>query len=196
LRRFTIRTICLAIGSEFWTDPEAREEGSDTRAMLVGLLSDSHDRVDATSIAVQMLLAEGAEYLLHCGDLGSRRALDCFKGLAAGFVWGENDRDRMGLLRYADSLQLQCFGVLGDFALEERRIAITHGDDRRLLKRLIAEGQHDFLLHGHVAELKDETHGGTRVITPGVLHGGTQRTAVLLDTISGDVKVIRVPDNV
>ena len=28
--------------------------------MLVGLLSDSHDRVDATTTAVQMLLAEGA----------------------------------------------------------------------------------------------------------------------------------------
>jgi len=163
--------------------------------MLVGLLSDSYDRVDATSIAVQMLLAEGAEYLLHCGDLGSRRVLDCFKGLSAGFVWGEHDRDRMGLLRYADSLQLQCFGVLGDFALEDKRIGITHGNDRSLLKRLIAEGQHDFLLHGHATEIKDETHGRTRVITPGVLHGGSQRTAVLLDTMAGTVKVIRVPDN-
>jgi len=164
--------------------------------MLVGLLSDSHDRVDATSTAVQMLLDVGAEYFLHCGDLGSRRALDCFKGVAAGFVWGDQDRDRMGLLRYADSLQVQCFGVLGDFFLEDKRIAITHGDDRKLLKRLITEGQHDYLLHGHATDFEDETQGRTRVICPGAIHGGAERSAVLLDTIAGVAKIIRVPSGI
>jgi putative phosphoesterase len=164
--------------------------------MLVGILSDTHDRVDAMSTAVQMLLGEGAEYFLHCGDLGSRRALDCFKGVATGFVWGDQDRDRMGLLRYADSLQVQCFGVLGDFFLEDKRFAITHGDDRKLLKRLINEAQHDYLLHGHIAELKDEVQGRTRVICPGAIHGASERSAVLLDTASGVMKVIRVPDGV
>lgn len=164
--------------------------------MLVGLLSDSHDRVDATSTAVQMLLGEGAEYFLHCGNLGSRRTLDCFKGLAAGFVWGDKDRDRMGLLRYADSLQIQCFGVLGDFFLEDKRIAITHGDDRKLLKRLLNESQHDYLLHGHFAEFKDETQGRTRIICPGAIHGASERSAVLLDTSSGVARVIGVPSGV
>lgn len=164
--------------------------------MLVGLLSDSHDRLDATSTAVQMLLGAGAEYVLHCGDLGSRRVLDCFKGVAAGFVWGDRDRDRMGLLRYADSLQIQCFGVLGDFYLDEKRIAITHGDDRKLLKRLINEAQHDFLLHGHSTEFKDETQGRTRVICPGAIHGGSERSAVLIDTTNSLAKVIGVPSGV
>jgi uncharacterized protein len=161
--------------------------------MLVGLISDTRDRIDAMSIAVQMLLGEGAEYFLHCGDLGSRRALEPLNGLAAGFVWGDEDKDRMGLLRYGDTLQVQCFGVLGDFVIDEKRIAITHGDDKKLIKRLLREGQHDFLLHGHVNETRDEMQGKTRIIAPGVLHGGSVRTVVLLDTSTGSAKVLRVP---
>ena len=196
---FRFVAIATAEGSGFgaWTWRRARDEH--TRAalrVLVGLLSDSYDRVDATSAAVQALLGVGAEYLLHCGDLGSRRILDCFKGVAAGFVWGDHDRDRMGLLRYADALQIQCFGVLGDFALEDKRIAITHGDDRKLLKRLIREGQHDFILHGHVTEPRDQTEGRTHIISPGPLYGGPKRTVALLDTSSGKVSVIPVATGV
>lgn len=164
--------------------------------MLVGILSDTHDRVDATSAAVRLLCEAGAEYFLHCGDLGSRRALDPFKGLAAGFVWGDTDRDRMGLLRHADALQVQCFGVLGDFLLEDKRIAITHGDDAKLIKKLVREGQHDFLLHGHISKLRDDRDGPggkTRIITPGVIFGAPRRTAVLLDTQSGALRVFDVP---
>lgn len=162
--------------------------------MLVGILSDTHDRIDATAAAVRLLLEAGAEYFLHCGDLGSRRGLEPFRGLAAGFVWGEQDRDRMGLLRYADSLQIQCFGVLGDFVLEDKRVAITHGDDVKLIKRLTREGQHDYLLHGHTPKLRDEIVGRTRIISPGLLHGGSERTAVLLDTTTGKVRVMPVPN--
>lgn len=162
--------------------------------MLVGILSDTHDRVDTTTTAVRLLQEGGAEYFLHCGDLGSRRGLDPFRGLAAGFVWGEQDRDRMGLLRYADSLQIQCFGVLGDFVLDDKRVAITHGDDAKLLKRLTREGQHDYLLHGHTPKLRDELVGRTRLITPGVVHGARQRTVVLLDTAAGTVKTILLPN--
>ncbi len=100
----------------------------------------------------------------------------------------------MGLLRYADSLQIQCFGVLGDFVLEDKRIAITHGDDKKLLKRLISEAQYDFIIHGHTADVKNETHNRTKVITPGVIHNGPQRTALLLDTSTGAVKTLRLPD--
>jgi putative phosphoesterase len=164
--------------------------------MLVGILSDTHDRFDATAAAVRLLLEAGAEYFLHCGDLGSRRGLEPFKGLATGFVWGEQDRDRMGLLRYADSLQIQCFGVLGDFVLDEKRIAITHGNDAKLLRQLTREGQHDFVLHGHVPKLRDEMVGRTRLISPGVVHGAGKRTVALMDTASGKVSAMLLPNGV
>jgi len=162
--------------------------------MLVGLVSDTHDRVDFLSTAIRLLREAGAEYFLHCGDLGSRRALEPFNGLAAGFVWGDQDRDRMGMLRYADSLQVQCFGILGDFELEDKHIAIVHGDDKKVVKRLLKEQRHDIILFGHEGAFSSEQHGKTLLICPGAVHGGSERTVALLDTATGKVQVIRLAD--
>jgi uncharacterized protein len=37
--------------------------------MRIGILSDTHDRLQWTARAVELLRAEGAEALFHCGDL-------------------------------------------------------------------------------------------------------------------------------
>ena len=161
--------------------------------MRVGLISDSYDRVDALAAAVRLLLDEGAEYFLHLGNLTSRRALEPFAEVSAGFVWGDQDRDRMGLLRQAESMQIQCFGVLGDFELDGKRIAVCHGEDRKLTKQLIKESQHDYLLTGVGAEPVDEKRGRTRLIAPGPLHGGRVRHAALLDLAAGELKSLKLP---
>ena len=37
--------------------------------MRIGILSDTHDQIARTTRAVVLLRAEGAEALVHCGDL-------------------------------------------------------------------------------------------------------------------------------
>ena len=39
--------------------------------MLLGILSDTHNQVDRTRQALNLLRAEGAEALIHAGDLNS-----------------------------------------------------------------------------------------------------------------------------
>ena len=62
--------------------------------MQIGILSDTHDQVERTVDAVAMLVAEGAEALLHCGDvMGPEVVAECGR-LPSFFVFGNNDLDR------------------------------------------------------------------------------------------------------
>lgn len=150
--------------------------------MVIGILSDTHDRADAMAAAVRRLTANGAEFLIHCGDVGAPSMLDYLAGTPSAFVWGNNDFDRRELERYAKHLGVTCYGNLGDFELAGKRFALLHGDDERAKQRLLAEQCHDYLLQGHTHVPLDQRVGKVRCINPGALHRAKEKTVALLDT--------------
>ena len=160
--------------------------------MLIGILSDSHDRVQAMAAGVAILQARGAEHFLHCGDVGSERVLDHLAGLKAAFVWGNTDWDHPGLERYAQTLGITCCGAFGDLTLGGKKIALLHGDDYALKQRLLTDQQHNYLLHGHTHQRLDQRVGKVRVINPGALFRAAQKTVALLDTDKDTVEFIVV----
>ena len=162
--------------------------------MLVGLISNSNGRADAMAAAAALLRDRGADLLVHCGDVGGRHVLDelAQTRVDAAFVWGDRDADRMGLLRHARNLNLVCFGLLGELDLDGKLAVLVHGDDKKLLRRLIDEQQYDYILCGHESEGEDRKVGKTRIINPGALHGAPSRSAALLSTTSGEVKFVTV----
>ncbi|HEX8342295.1 MAG TPA: metallophosphoesterase family protein, partial [Tepidisphaeraceae bacterium] len=81
--------------------------------MKLGILSDTHAAADITRRAVALLLAEGAEYLVHCGDVGDEAVLDALAGVPSSFVFGNCDNDRRGLQQYAESIGINCMGITG-----------------------------------------------------------------------------------
>src|SRR5215813_421018 len=116
--------------------------------MLIGILSDTHGKTEAMATGLQLLQSRGAQYFVHCGDVGSTQVLDYLAGLPAAFVWGNCDWDRLALERYAQKLRIDCFGPYGDLTLDGKRIALIHGDDARLKRQLLAGQAHDYLLQG------------------------------------------------
>ena len=150
--------------------------------MIVGILSDTHDRADAMAAAVKTLTANGAEFLVHCGDVGSEAILDHLAGIRAAFVWGNNDFDRRGLQRYAEELGIRCLGNLGELELGGKKFIVLHGDDERAKQRILAEQRHDYLLQGHTHIKLDHRIGKVRCINPGALHRAREKTVAMLDT--------------
>ncbi len=142
--------------------------------------------------AALALRESGAELIFHCGDVGGRHVLDEMKDLDAAFVWGDTDKDRMGLLRHAQRIGVACYGVLADVDFDGKRLAFLHGDDKKLLQTLLAEQQHDFVIWGHGPEGEDKKVGKTRVVHPGSLYGGTGRKAALVDTEADTVSIVTV----
>lgn len=160
--------------------------------MLIGILSDTHDRVELAHLAVQMLRSRGATFFLHCGDIGGLRVLGCFAGLSAAFVWGNCDFDRFALDRCAGRLGICCYGPFGDLVLDGKRVAVMHGNDHRLKQRLISSQEHDYLCQGHTHAKEDTRVGRTRLINPGALHRANPKTVALLDSVADTVEFLVV----
>jgi putative phosphoesterase len=152
--------------------------------VILGLLSDTHDRFTAAQAAVQTLRANGAEHLLHAGDVGKEQIIDLLTGGPAAFVWGNNDFDRVSLASYATSLSVDCLGVFGELELDGKKIALTHGDDDKLVRRVLEEQRHDYLITGHTHVRHDRRKGRVRWINPGALHRVGVKTVAILDTSS------------
>ena len=160
--------------------------------MIIGILSDTHDRADAMAAGMRALKAAGAGFFIHCGDVGSERVLDLLAGEPAAFVWGNTDWDRAGLKRYAEAIGIACHGAMADLSLGGKRIAVIHGDDGKLKRALLDAQQHDYLLQGHTHVAADERVGRTRVINPGALFRTSRKTVAALDLAADRVQFLEV----
>lgn len=149
--------------------------------MLVGILSDTHGAGSAAAAAVGLLRRGGAAILVHCGDVGSESVLDALAGEEAAFVWGNTDHPRGPLEQHAAILGVRCMGQFGELEFAGKYLAVTHGDDPRLVRRVLAEQRHDYLLVGHTHVKSDTRVGRVRVINPGALYRAAVKTVALLD---------------
>ena len=134
--------------------------------MRIGIVSDTHDQVGRTTRAIELLVAAGIEAVVHCGDLTGPAVVDLFAGIPSYFVFGNNDFDERGLRRAMAAIDADCLGRGGEIELGGRRLAVTHGDSDREIRRLAARGP-DYLFFGHSHVPTDHREGATRWINPG-----------------------------
>jgi hypothetical protein len=159
--------------------------------MRIGILSDTHDRIQRTQSAVKLLFAQGAETLVHCGDLtGPEVVAECAM-LPCYYVFGNNDFGETTLERAMTSSGGICLGYGGVIELGGRKIAVTHGDEPARMRRLLAQ-KPEFLFYGHSHHPSDFQRGLTRWINPGALHRAAEWTVALLDLDTGVVQWINV----
>jgi len=156
--------------------------------VIVGILGDTHGRVESAKAAVAILREHGAEFLIHCGDVGSPLVLDQMAGTAGAFVFGNNDWNHRAMERYASDLGIQCLGLTGELELDGKRFVVLHGDDTRLMRQLIEQQEHDYLLFGHTHLKAERQEGRVRLINPGALHRAAVKTVATLDTRSDALK--------
>ena len=165
--------------------------------MLIGVLSDTHDRPGPAATALRLLREQGAEFIIHCGDVGSEPVLDLLAGLPVALVWGNTDWDGRPLTRYAEGLGVRCLpGPVGELELGGKRIAVSHGDDARAMRQVLDDQRHDYLLCGHTHVANDQRVGKVRVINPGALHRARHKTVALLDTEADRVSFVTVEEGV
>ena len=162
---------------------QTKSKGSNVAPeVIIGILSDTHDRAVNMAAGLKVLERAGAQFYIHCGDIGTQRCIDLLAGLKCAFVWGNTDYDRVGLARYAESISVPCYGTYANLELDGKRIAVLHGDDFLLEKRLLLAQEHDYMLEGHTHIKLDERRGGIRRINPGALFRAPVKTVATLDT--------------
>ena len=142
--------------------------------MLIGILSDTHNQTKRTAAAIQLLHAEGAEVLIHCGDLTDPDIVD----------------EIQAAIKQADGAV--CLGWGNEVELAGKRIAVTHGHLYKEYRRLLATNP-DYLFTGHSHIAADHREGVTRFINPGALHRAQEFTVALLDLENDNLKFLPVP---
>jgi hypothetical protein len=151
--------------------------------LKIGLMSDTHDRIDAVDKAIELFNGAGVECVLHAGDLVSPFIAPRFAKLKPKlyYVWGNNEGDREFIRVKFAELKIR---PLGDFAALElggRKIALLHGIQEEIVEALAKSESFDVVVRGHThrAGISGEK---PLVINPGEVCGylsGRQTVAML-----------------
>lgn len=161
--------------------------------MLIGILSDTHDELARTEIAVQLLRDAGAQELIHCGDLTTPAIVQACAVLPFHFVFGNHDAEvAPALLAAARRNGANCLRWRGEVDVAGKRIGVTHGHMRSDVRRVLATSP-DYVFTGHSHLTHDYAEGTTRRINPGALHRADVFSVATLDLQTGELKVIVVP---
>lgn len=159
--------------------------------MLLGIISDTHNRLERTARAVQLLQDAGIETLIHCGDISHPDILALFTGWPTYFVMGNNDDDAE--LRHALTLMNHLTYLhRGDIIeLAGKRIAITHGHLYREMQALMMQ-EPDYMLSGHTHVAHDELTRNIRCINPGALHRASEYSVAILNLVTNQLQFLPV----
>ncbi len=164
--------------------------------MRIGLLSDTHDRVDAVAELAKRMAAGGVGYVIHAGDFCAPFSLRPIQDLqiALNGVFGRNDGDHEALRAMAmTGLGSELFESPHSFDLMGKSILVVH-DLNDAAARSIES--HDIVVHGHTHREEMKTRGKTLIVNPGEacgwLHGAP--TGAILDLDTRQVEIIKLTD--
>jgi len=146
--------------------------------MKVCIVSDSHDRAEPLAAAVRAARAEGAEMVIHCGDLIGTQTLKpaLAHGLPVHLIHGNNLGDAAALARLerASEGQLRYHGPDARLELAGRRVCVVHFDD--IGYAMACTGQWSLVCCGHshraeVRQVRGVTGDETWLVNPGTVAG-------------------------
>ncbi|HET8685349.1 MAG TPA: metallophosphoesterase [Methanosarcina sp.] len=151
---------------------------------MIGIISDSHDNMNALRKAVEFFNDRGVKTVLHAGDIISPFTARAFQELKPKlyFVFGNNDGDKLTLTKRLEEIGAVSCGYFGDLTIDGLHIALLHGTNESLVKALARSGEFDVVVRGHTHEPGVKIIEGVTVINPGESSGvlsGRSTVAVL-----------------
>ena len=162
----------------------------------IGVIADSHDNMDLLERAVDLLVSEAVDLVLHAGDFISPLTADPLSELQAELVgvFGNNDGDRLFLRRRFEE---EGVGRIerGPHRLElgGRTVLLMH--EPRLLEVMETSPVPDLIVYGHTHEV-DVRDGKPLVVNPGEVGGWlTGRSTVgLVDLEEMEAEIREIAD--
>ena len=141
--------------------------------MKICIVSDSHDRADALERAVNDAAAEGAQAVIHCGDLiGAHTLRPALRaGIPMHVIHGNNMGDPLALhnLSRASGGLLQYHGPDARLELGGRKIFLVHYPEYGYA--MACTGNWDLVCCGHSERVATVKGGNTWLVNPGTIAG-------------------------
>jgi putative phosphoesterase len=151
--------------------------------MKICILSDSHDHIPLLEAAVQTAKSEGAQAVLHCGDVVAPSTLHCLDkfNLPVHVIHGNNTGDlyTLGQLASRDENNIHYHGMDAAVELAGRNIFLVHYP--HYARAMAATGDWDLVCCGHSHKLRVEQIENikgsiTYLVNPGTI-GGVGKSA-------------------
>ena len=146
--------------------------------MKICIVSESHDRADALAQAVREAKAQGAEAVIHCGDLiGAHTVKPAIAlGLPLHLIHGNNVGDPQALhkLSSASDGLLHYHGADARIELAGRRVCVVHYDDYGYAMACTGDWELVCCGHSHQAEARKVANvkgAETWLVNPGTVAG-------------------------
>ena len=170
--------------------------------MLIGVISDTHDSLEAVRRAAKLFAERSVELVIHLGDIVAPFTLRAFRDngvrrLVA--VYGNNCGERLGLREVAGRLGYEIHEWPHLVELGGKRFLLIHGvgpveKTRMLVDSLAKSGDYDAVLYGHTHIVDNRRVGGTLVLNPGEACGclSGKRTAAIIDTETMRAEIIEI----
>ena len=162
--------------------------------MKVCIVSDSHDHRPLLESAARAAKAEGAEAILHCGDVVAPSTLSVLQplGLPVHVIYGNNTGDLYMMARIAnrESSIITFYGQDAGIELAKRRIFLVHYP--HYARAMATTGDWDLVCCGHDHEAKIDkveniTGNATWMVNPGTVGG----VAAPATWVMGDLATMR-----
>ncbi len=160
--------------------------------MRIGIVSDTHDRVEAVAEAVRLLAEQRVELILHCGDIESAETVAAFQLIPTHFVFGNWDKDRAKLTSAIKAIGGTAHESFGALELSGKRVAWVHSHERHQLYQLEHCDYFDYVFYGHTHVREQHRTGKTLVANPGALFRANPKTCIVLDVVTGELKPVIV----
>ncbi len=175
--------------------------------MTIGVISDTHDRLDTLRPAIRTFKNEGVGLIVHCGDwiapftvakivMLVKEHLGCpLKG-----VFGNNDGDLFFILtkNYVQGWNIEFSDTILELDFEGRKIAVYHGTDQGITASLIASKRYAAVFTGHTHVPLNEMKDGVLHLNPGstsYIRNGSivdEATVAVYDTETHAAQIIAV----
>ena len=146
--------------------------------MKICIVSDSHDRADPLEPAVRAAAADGAQAVIHCGDLIGTQTLRgaLAVGLPLHLIHGNNIGDQVSLARWVRERngQFHYHGPDARLELGGRKIFVVHYPEYGYA--MACTGEWDLVCCGHshvagVEQVKNVKGSTTWLVNPGTVAG-------------------------
>jgi hypothetical protein len=140
--------------------------------MILGVVSDTHNRVDHINKIVSIFNSNGVDYVIHTGDITQAKSLEQFSLLKAKLlgVFGNNDLEEEGLeavcIKHGFEFQLPPLVI----NLDKKKIAIFH-EPEGIEDFMHKEDNLDLILHGHTHRYRLEEINEVKIFNPGECAG-------------------------
>ena len=158
--------------------------------MLIGVISDTHDRLPTLDRGLEILRSRGVEIIIHPGDViapfAAKRLLNWHGPLH--ITYGNNDGERAGLKTVLPQIQD------GPLWVEAggKRILVHHFIDWCKQEDI---ARADMVITGHTHQVVNERRDGRLLLNPGECCGWLygRCTVAVVDTESMSAEIIEVP---